>query len=71
MKRGDYSSFSKSNIMGEKIFRQRNFDQKRMDQLTGSLIAMRKKEKLKDFLSDDASAVQKPSKQNEKESLAL
>ena len=70
MKRADYSAFSKSNVEGEKIFRQKNFDEQRMDQMTDCLIAMRKKEKKKSFMTDEGfTTAQKPSKHGEKESL--
>ena len=58
VKRGDYSAFSKSNVTGEKTFRQRKFDQKRMDQLTTSLLSMRKKEKRRDFAGGGAGGVE-------------
>ena len=55
------------------FFRQQTFDEKRMDQLTSSLIAMRKKEKVRnlaDLMPDSSKPPQKP-KLSEKDQFAI
>ena len=44
----DYKEFSKAHVRGEQKFRQKNFDEMRMNQLANSLIAMRQIEKSKE-----------------------